>query len=133
MIVSSLADEPDSMRIRAWFADSADRAFHISEWSVTEFSSAVSLKRRVGTLSAEHHVNILRTWRQLRAFSLTMLPVMSRHFEAAARIADRHDLSIRAGDALHLAIARDDGLRLVTLDRTMTAACPALDIAVLVP
>ncbi|WP_363284329.1 PIN domain-containing protein [uncultured Sphingomonas sp.] len=56
------------------------------------------------------------------------LAVEADHFVSAARIADRRDLGIRAGDALHLAIAAAAGFRLVTLDRTMAAAAPLLGV-----
>ncbi|MGV2081186.1 MULTISPECIES: PIN domain-containing protein [unclassified Rhizobium] len=35
-------------------------------------------------------------------------------FEAAARLCDRHELGIRAADALHLAIAMDASATLLT-------------------
>jgi predicted nucleic acid-binding protein len=41
---------------------------------------------------------------------------------------DRHDLGLRAADALHLALAADRGLRLVTLDARLRAAALALGV-----
>jgi uncharacterized protein len=48
--------------------------------------------------------------------------VADEHFEQAARIADRYDLGLRGGDALHLAIARDAGCRVATFDKRMSDA-----------
>ena len=45
----------------------------------------------------------------------------------------RFDLKLRAPDALHAAICRRLGMRLVTLDRRLAAAARALGIDVLVP
>nr|WP_294810246.1 hypothetical protein [uncultured Sphingomonas sp.] len=43
---------------------------------------------------------------------------------------DRPDPGLRAGGALHLAIAQSGGLSLVTLDRTMADAALQLGIAI---
>jgi hypothetical protein len=54
------------------------------------------------------------------------LPVTGQHFRTAARFVDRHELRLRAGDALHLAVASEQGATLVTRDKTLAAAGPAL-------
>ncbi len=48
--------------------------------------------------------------------------------ESAARFADQSALSLRAGDALHLAICFDFGATLCTLDRGLSAAGAALGV-----
>jgi hypothetical protein len=45
----------------------------------------------------------------------------------------RFDLRLRVPDALHAAICRRLGMRLVTLDRRLAAAAWTLEIDVLVP
>jgi hypothetical protein len=45
----------------------------------------------------------------------------------------RFDLRLRVPDALHAAICRRLGMRLVTLDRRLAAAARTLEIDVLVP
>ena len=52
------------------------------------------------------------------------------HFEKAARFASHHALGLRAGDALHLAIAAGGGHTLVTLDVRMAEAASQLGIPV---
>ena len=47
---------------------------------------------------------------------------------AAARMTDQHALGLRAGDALHLAIAADHGATVQTLDRRIAEAAPTLGI-----
>jgi len=60
--------------------------------------------------------------------SLTVLPIASRHFRAAAQFTDQHTLGLRAGDALHLARAADAGANLQTLDRKLAEAGPLLGV-----
>ncbi len=61
---------------------------------------------------------------------LDVLPVTRGHFTLAARFAERHELSLRGGDALHLAVCADHGASLLTLDRRMREAAMALGVAV---
>jgi uncharacterized protein len=56
------------------------------------------------------------------AENLMLVPVLSRHWRAAARLADRHGPGLRAGDALHLTICADLGATLGTLDRRLGEA-----------
>ncbi|WP_236697459.1 type II toxin-antitoxin system VapC family toxin [Sphingomonas sp. Leaf357] len=105
-------------------------SLYVSEWCDTEVSSALALKLRTGALSVEKRAEALAMWRGWRDRVLTLSPVASNHFTAAAGFVDQHMLGLRAGDALHLAIAASAGLRIVTLDRTMADAAPALGIPV---
>lgn len=62
-----------------------------------------------------------------------LAPVHETHFFAARRFADRHETGLRAGDALHVAIAADFDMTLVTLDKKMAvgAAMFGLDVVLL--
>jgi predicted nucleic acid-binding protein len=57
-----------------------------------------------------------------------VVPVSRLQFRTAARFADQHRLSLRAGDALHLAVCADHGATLCTLERRLSDAGPALGI-----
>jgi len=63
------------------------------------------------------------------AESFAVIPVTSSHFQTAARLADQYRLGIRAGDALHLAIALDRGATLCTLDKRLAEAGAALGVS----
>lgn len=69
-------------------------------------------------------------WQTLRRSSLLTLAVTDDHFEIAAEFVTRQELGLRAGDALHLAIARDSGHTLATLDTRMASAAPLLGVSV---
>lgn len=51
-----------------------------------------------------------------------MLEVDRKTFQVAASICDHHELGVRAGDALHLAVAVINDMTLRTFDKTMANA-----------
>lgn len=59
--------------------------------------------------------------------------VTGGQFRAAARFTDQHALGLRAGDALQLAIASEQGATLVTLDRRLAEAGPMLGVPAQLP
>ena len=68
----------------------------------------------------------LAMFNKLVAESFTVQPVTGGQFRAAARYADQHSLGLRAGDALHLAVASEHGATVYTLDQRLAEAGPAL-------
>lgn len=129
-LVAALARESGSERIWNWLASQAEGEVAISPWVVSELSSALSIKIRSGALTVEQRAQIFANWHQLLEDGLLTLPINAAHFEAAARFADRHELGLRAADALHLAVAADAGCTLVTLDQIMAAAAPHVGVPV---
>ncbi len=107
---------------QAWIAEHIDQEFYISDWTKAEFSSALSMKIRTGALTLETRAKVLSDWRVFEAASLGNVAVSPEDFLTATRYSDRHELSLRASDALHIAIAYGAGLTLVTLDKRMAKA-----------
>jgi len=60
-------------------------------------------------------------------------PVSRSQFRAAARLADQYELSIRAGDALHLAVCAEEGATLCTLDERFAKAAAAVGVKTALP
>ena len=79
-------------------------------------------------MSAEHRAGSLALFTQLTMDSFTTSPISGTHFRTAARFADQHLLGLRAGDALHLALARESGATLCTLDRRLSESGMALGV-----
>lgn len=129
-ITAALTQESQTARMQAWLGEQAIGALFISEWVVTECSSALAKKRRTTELTNEKYAETLEAWRGLRETSFTILPVTAAHFKAAASLLDATDLNLRAGDALHLAIAVDHKLRLLTLDTHMAETAEAIGVVV---
>ena len=79
-------------------------------------------------MSEEKRADALAAFARLTADFLVVLPVSTLHFAVAARFADRYELGLRAGDALHLAVAAESGATIYTLDQRLAAAGPALGV-----
>ncbi len=88
----------------------------------------MAIKLRAGQIDLEQRAAALAIFNKLGAESLTVLPVTGGQFRAAARFADQHTLGLRAGDALHLAVASEHGATVHTLDRRLAEAGPALGV-----
>jgi predicted nucleic acid-binding protein len=133
VLVSALSVEPDSQRIQSWLGglDSGDAA--ISDWVVSEFSSAVAFKLRTGQMTPEDRSTALSAFKQLQRQSLLVLPVERPQFELAAQFADHYALGLRAPDCLHLAVCFMAGRTMCTLDRRVMEAGPVLGVQVLQP
>lgn len=64
----------------------------------------------------------------MRTRSLVVAAVTRAHFQAAPRFADQFGLGLRAGDALHVAVATEMGATLCTLDKRLADAPVALGV-----
>jgi predicted nucleic acid-binding protein len=128
LLVSALAREPDSVRVRAWLDEHAAEELAISEWVATEFSAALSIKLRTGQIDYARRAAAVAAFTNVIFRSCTMLPVTTQDFRAAGIYASHHKLALRAGDALHLAVCAENGATLCTLDRRLAAAGTALGV-----
>lgn len=133
LVVAGLSNEPMAGAVQAWLADQAEGELCISGWAVTEFSSAVSLKLRRKEIDPPAKAQMLSNWQVIRQDHLVVIPVPEQAFALAARFCDRDDLGLRAGDALHLAVASLGGHQLATLDKLLAAAALAVGVEVTGP
>ncbi|MCQ1574969.1 type II toxin-antitoxin system VapC family toxin [Neorhizobium galegae] len=126
VLIALLVGEASVDIVIDWFQKNEDGRVLISEWSITEFSSALSVKARTERLPPEKRQLALTGFNRMAMQSLEVLPVLSRHFMAAAQLADKAEAGIRSGDALHLAIAIEIDAEIVTLDKRFAVATEAL-------
>ena len=130
-LVPAFIREPKSDAVLAWL-ETSDQRLIVSEWSITEFSSAAAIKVRTGEITpglarqararflgfAENHCSIAIPQRA--------------DFRRAADLASDLNLKLRAGDALHLAIAEASKVEgILCFDETMAASAKSMGLSVL--
>jgi predicted nucleic acid-binding protein len=128
LLVGSLTPESRTHELQQWLGEQKPEELAISDWVIAEFSAALAAKLRAGQLGASERATALAEFAQLCVNSFAILPISRTHFQMAARFADQHTLSLRAPDALHVALCLDHGAVLCTLDRTQSEACAPLGI-----
>lgn len=125
LLVSALTNETRTGQAQAWLAAQDPESLLISDWTITEFSSALATKLRTGQLQASHRAASLAEFTRLTDHSFGVMPVSSVDFRTAARLTDYYATGLRAGDALHLAICINHGLSLVSFDTALNQAAAA--------
>ena len=102
-----------------------------SQWTRVELASLVARRVRMGELDADQAEAIRTAFDRLLAESFTMLTVATTDFTTAVALLAKPDTGLRAGDALHLAIARNHRAKTVyTLDRGLLKAGKRLKLPV---
>ncbi len=131
VLVSAFSTEAFSFRAVDWLLQQTEAQLLISDWQITEFSSALSIKLRTRQMDMKQRSDTLAQFTAYMDSRLQVLPVSSQDFRDAAHLANYHQFGLRSGDALHLAVASRCGLTLATLDSKMANAGQPLGIKTL--
>ena len=73
VLVAALTNEPRTSEIQEWLAAQPPEQLAISDWVVTEFSGALSLKVRTGRLTSAQRAEALAVFASLTEASFTVL------------------------------------------------------------
>lgn len=122
--------EAKSEAVIAWLESSGER-LAISEWSLVEFASATAIKVRTGQTAASLAKQASARFEEFAQKHCTVAVPGRTEFRRAAEMAADEDLKLRAGDALHLAIAGSLNVQgILSLDDAMTESAKSLGMKV---
>lgn len=129
-LVPMFIREPKSNAVLAWLEASGERLV-VSEWGMTEFASAAAIKVRTGEIAAEIAKQARTRFLEFAQEHCAIVVPQRAEFRRAADLAGEHDLKLRAGDALHLAIAEAGNVTgILCLDETMLDGAKSIGLSV---
>ncbi len=100
-----------------------------SLWTPVELASLLARRQRMGDFDGEQAERIRAAFDRVLGESLHLLVPTAEDFVTATDLLRDHASGLRAGDALHLAVARNRGpMPLLTLDRGLVKAAKRLGI-----
>lgn len=128
VLVALIVPEPRSAVVARWYGRT--RAELVSSaWCVPEFASALGIKQRTNQIDASQAQEAWQRFERLTSNDLSLLPVAAIVFSRAAALALDAPSALRAGDALHLAVAEQAGARsMATLDDVLGRNAERLNI-----
>lgn len=130
VLLALFLNEPETADAWNWVERHSPGYLAASDWTLTELSSAMGVKRRMNAIDAHTHDMVLPAARQFVLTQLATITPVAADFQRAATLCDLWQLGLRAGDALHLSIAERCGLTICTLDRVMKVAALNLGFTV---
>ena len=129
IILSLFVGEPMSEEVGDWVA-SRRQPLACSDWGLTECASALGIRLRRGDLDADSAAGAYRAIATFVNESCEVISCAGHHQSEAQRLLTRFDLPLRAGDALHLAIAQHAQATLVTCDKQLVTVAKATGVKV---
>lgn len=97
--------ETHTEAVQAWFSSNDVAAMSSCEWVKTEYASALSIKLRKRAFDRRAFDAAHARFAELCAAGPLWLGVADADFTEAARLCGNPESGLRAGDALHLAVA----------------------------
>jgi predicted nucleic acid-binding protein len=103
----------------------------ISHWTRVEFASLLAREVRMGGLDHPTAREVGAEFEAIVAESFVVLVPGARDYDLARQYLGHHDSGLRAGDALHLAIAQNNRAEAIySFDKTLLRAGPGLGLPV---
>ncbi len=130
-VVPLFLQESTSTRIERVFRNLAGQELAISQWTRVEFSSLLAREVRMGNLDTEAAQEVGGEFEAVAQASFMIFLPTGEDYELAKQYLGRHRTGLRAGDALHLAIAHHNGCeRTYSLDSGLLKAGRLLGLPV---
>jgi hypothetical protein len=105
--------------------------FTVSHWTQVEFSSLIAREVRMGGLDAEAAAQADARFETMVDESFAVILPNADDFNLAKEYLGHYETGLRAGDALHLAIARNRRAEVIySLDKTLLKAGKRLGLTV---
>ncbi len=120
VLVALVANEPNAPSVKRWLASADAAALCSSDWCVPEVGRALSMKVRTGQLDEAQADEAWDAFGTACDGLLDLLPVQAADYSTAAQLCRMPQAGLRAGDALHLAVALRSGCdALLAFDQNM--------------
>jgi predicted nucleic acid-binding protein len=130
-LVPLILPEATSKKIETFMGGLAVEKLTVSHWARVEFSSLLAREVRMDRLAAEDAVEADARFEGLLQQSFLILLPNADDFTLAKEFLGNHQSGLRAGDALHLAVASNHRVEAVySLDKTMIKAGNKLGLPV---
>jgi uncharacterized protein len=124
-----ILEEATSGRIEAFFTKLAPGELAVSHWTRVEFTSLIAREVRMRGLDEPDALRAIAQFDELVAESFQVLVPAVADYELAKAYIQNFATKLRAGDALHLAVASNQGAEcLHTLDEGLLNAARLLKV-----
>ncbi len=130
-LVPLILPESTSDKVAHFFRGLPAAELAVSHWTRVEFSSLIAREVRMGGLEAGAATQAAARFEAMLEESFGVLLPSTADFELAKQYLGNFRTGLRAGDALHLAIAKNNRAETVySLDRILLSAGRALGLPV---
>src|SRR3990170_773524 len=123
--------EPTSGKVETFLTRQPAGELAISHWTRAEFSSLIAREVRMGGLDRQAALDADAQFEAIVMESFVVLLPSANDFGLCKQYLRRYETGLRAGDALHLAVARTHRAQTIySLDKTLLKAGKALGLPV---
>ena len=124
-----ILEEATSAKIESFFAKLPVGELYVSHWTRVEFASLIAREVRMGGLAERDALLAIGQFDELVADSFQVLAPSVVDYEQAKGYIQHFATKLRAGDALHLAIASNNGAKMLyTLDEGLLNAAKLMKV-----
>ena len=123
-------EEATSSKVAAFLARQSLGTLAVNKWASVEFASLISRDVRMSALTVAQGRRLITEFEAMVADALVILMPTANDFTLAQQYVANFSTKLRAPDALHLAVAHNNGAEFVaTLDDGMLFAAKKLKVA----